>query len=103
MDCVDPDVRKRPKMGHVIRTLEADDLFFHDERRIAREHSEVDRQADEMSLYDSSQLKKSSYHMQYHWEKCRVKVSNHNYNKEPNSTRYPSLLLFTVYEATPKV
>ncbi|KAK8570411.1 hypothetical protein V6N13_003093 [Hibiscus sabdariffa] len=67
MDCVDPDVRKRPKMGHVIRTLEADDLFFHDERRIAREHSEVDRQADEMSLYDSSQLKKSSYHMWPKW------------------------------------
>lgn len=28
--CVDPDASKRPKMGHVIHMLEADDLLFHD-------------------------------------------------------------------------
>lgn len=27
--CVDPDATKRPKMGHVIHMLEADDLLFH--------------------------------------------------------------------------
>ncbi|XP_050238497.1 probable serine/threonine-protein kinase At1g01540 [Mercurialis annua] len=37
--CVDPDATKRPKMGHVIHMLEADDLLFRDERRIARESS----------------------------------------------------------------
>lgn len=31
--CVDPDAQKRPKMGHVIHMLEADDLLFRDERR----------------------------------------------------------------------
>ncbi|XP_043698498.1 probable serine/threonine-protein kinase At1g01540 [Telopea speciosissima] len=35
--CVDPDAQKRPKMGHVIHMLEADDLLFRDERRIGRE------------------------------------------------------------------
>lgn len=28
--CVDPDAQKRPKMGHVIHMLEADDLLFRD-------------------------------------------------------------------------
>lgn len=28
--CVDPDASKRPKMGHVIHMLEADDLLFRD-------------------------------------------------------------------------
>lgn len=28
--CVDPDATKRPKMGHVIHMLEADDLLFSD-------------------------------------------------------------------------
>ena len=37
--CVDPDATKRPKMGHVIHMLEADDLLFRDERRIGRESS----------------------------------------------------------------
>ncbi|XP_004492785.1 probable serine/threonine-protein kinase At1g01540 [Cicer arietinum] len=31
--CVDPDATKRPKMGHVIHMLEADDLLFHNERK----------------------------------------------------------------------
>lgn len=36
--CVDPDAQKRPKMGHVIHMLEADDLPFRDERRIGSSH-----------------------------------------------------------------
>ncbi|KAL6006717.1 hypothetical protein ACLOJK_032210 [Asimina triloba] len=35
--CVDPDALKRPKMGHVIHMLEADDLLFRDDGRIGRE------------------------------------------------------------------
>ncbi|KAI8549944.1 hypothetical protein RHMOL_Rhmol06G0064700 [Rhododendron molle] len=36
--CVDPNGQKRPKMGHVIHMLEADDFPFRDERRAGREH-----------------------------------------------------------------
>ncbi|TYH38734.1 hypothetical protein ES332_D12G130500v1 [Gossypium tomentosum] len=39
--CVDPDATKRPKMGHVIHMLEADDLLFRDERRITKESSDL--------------------------------------------------------------
>ncbi|MBA0562876.1 hypothetical protein Golob_007897 [Gossypium lobatum] len=39
--CVDPDATKRPKMGHVIHMLEADDLLFRDERRITKEPSDL--------------------------------------------------------------
>lgn len=35
--CVDPDAAKRPKMGHVIHMLEADDFPFRDDRRLGRE------------------------------------------------------------------
>ncbi|OWM64266.1 probable serine/threonine-protein kinase At1g01540 [Punica granatum] len=35
--CVDPDATKRPKMGHVIHMLEADDLLFRDGRQIGKE------------------------------------------------------------------
>lgn len=41
--CVDPDAQKRPKMGHVIHMLEADDLLFRDERRIGSESSRSHR------------------------------------------------------------
>ncbi|XP_039058037.1 probable serine/threonine-protein kinase At1g01540 [Hibiscus syriacus] len=40
LKCVDPDATKRPKMGHVIHMLEADDLLFRDERRAATEPSD---------------------------------------------------------------
>lgn len=40
--CVDPDATKRPKMGHVIHMLEADDLLFRDERRPGRDTSHSD-------------------------------------------------------------
>ncbi|XP_018485950.2 probable serine/threonine-protein kinase At1g01540 [Raphanus sativus] len=31
--CVDPDANKRPKMGHIIHMLEAEDSLYRDERR----------------------------------------------------------------------
>ncbi|GKV10254.1 hypothetical protein SLEP1_g21647 [Rubroshorea leprosula] len=36
--CVDPNAQKRPKMGHVIHMLEADEYPFRDDRRTGREH-----------------------------------------------------------------
>ncbi|XVF36300.1 hypothetical protein REPUB_Repub19eG0046500 [Reevesia pubescens] len=36
--CVDPNTQKRPKMGHVIHMLEADELPFRDDRRAGREN-----------------------------------------------------------------
>ncbi|RZC54908.1 hypothetical protein C5167_013761 [Papaver somniferum] len=36
LKCVDPDAQKRPKMGHVIHMLEADDFPFRDEHRTGR-------------------------------------------------------------------
>ncbi|XP_024032223.1 probable serine/threonine-protein kinase At1g01540 [Morus notabilis] len=35
--CVDPDATKRPKMGHVIHMLEADELLIRDERHIKKD------------------------------------------------------------------
>ncbi|KAH7351832.1 hypothetical protein KP509_19G016500 [Ceratopteris richardii] len=37
LKCVDSDAHKRPKMGHVVHMLEADDNPFREERRNARE------------------------------------------------------------------
>ncbi|KAK4593829.1 hypothetical protein RGQ29_017777 [Quercus rubra] len=37
--CVDPDATKRPKIGHVIHMLEADDLLFREERKIGTDSS----------------------------------------------------------------
>ncbi|XWS14723.1 hypothetical protein CRYUN_Cryun35bG0033200 [Craigia yunnanensis] len=36
--CVDPNAQKRPKLGHVIHMLEADEFPFRDERRAGREN-----------------------------------------------------------------
>ncbi|KAK6115974.1 hypothetical protein DH2020_008243 [Rehmannia glutinosa] len=41
--CVDPNAQKRPKMGHVVHMLEADDFPFRDERRGGREHVRSNR------------------------------------------------------------
>ncbi|GFY86062.1 protein kinase superfamily protein [Actinidia rufa] len=41
--CVDPSAQKRPKMGHVIHMLEADDFPFRDDRRAGREHGRLHR------------------------------------------------------------
>ncbi|KAJ0971654.1 hypothetical protein J5N97_019613 [Dioscorea zingiberensis] len=37
--CVDPDSDKRPKMGQVVRMLEADDVPFREDRRNRRSHT----------------------------------------------------------------
>ncbi|CAA0154254.1 putative serine/threonine-protein kinaseRLK-Pelle-RLCK-V family [Arabidopsis thaliana] len=42
--CVDPDANKRPKMGHIIHMLEAEDLLYRDERRTTRDHGSRERQ-----------------------------------------------------------
>ncbi|XAR54028.1 Non-specific serine/threonine protein kinase [Bertholletia excelsa] len=47
--CVDPDAQKRPKMGHVIHMLEADDVLFRDERGNGRELSHSHRHQKEGS------------------------------------------------------
>ncbi|KAL5171697.1 putative serine/threonine-protein kinase [Glycine soja] len=41
--CVDPDAAKRPKIGHVIHMLEAEDLLFRDDRRSGGESSRSHR------------------------------------------------------------
>ncbi|GLT34203.1 hypothetical protein SLA2020_087300 [Shorea laevis] len=35
--CVDPNAQKRPKMGHVIHMVEAEEFPFRDDRRAGRE------------------------------------------------------------------
>ncbi|CAK9177539.1 unnamed protein product [Ilex paraguariensis] len=35
--CVDPNAQKRPKMGHVVHMLEAEESPFRDDRRAGRE------------------------------------------------------------------
>lgn len=39
--CVDPDPQKRPKMGHVVHMLEADDFPYRDDRRNNRDSSQI--------------------------------------------------------------
>ncbi|KAH6758939.1 Protein kinase superfamily protein [Perilla frutescens var. frutescens] len=41
--CVDPNAQKRPKMGHVVHMLEADDFPFRDDRRGGKEHGRSHR------------------------------------------------------------
>ncbi|KAJ4840851.1 hypothetical protein Tsubulata_027785 [Turnera subulata] len=41
--CVDPNAQKRPKMGHVIHMLEADEFTLRDDRRFGREHGRSPR------------------------------------------------------------
>ncbi|XP_030454552.2 probable serine/threonine-protein kinase At1g01540 isoform X1 [Syzygium oleosum] len=41
--CVDPNAQKRPKMGHVVHMLEADEFPFRDDRRAGREHGRSHR------------------------------------------------------------
>ncbi|GLU00718.1 hypothetical protein SLE2022_180640 [Rubroshorea leprosula] len=53
--CVDPDATKRPKMGHVIHMLEADDLLFGDEHRITREPSNS-RHEDQQSSHTTAKM-----------------------------------------------
>lgn len=43
--CVDPNAQKRPKMGHVVHMLEADEFPFRDDRRPGREYGRSPRDA----------------------------------------------------------
>ncbi|PSR99786.1 Serine/threonine-protein kinase [Actinidia chinensis var. chinensis] len=52
--CVDPSAQKRPKMGHVIHMLEADDFPFRDDRRAGREHGRLHRDSVKDRLMDKS-------------------------------------------------
>ncbi|CAJ2662823.1 unnamed protein product [Trifolium pratense] len=57
--CVDPDSIKRPKMGHVIHMLEAEDLLFREDRRVTGEssHSHRDYQREHKgSSLDKNQI-----------------------------------------------
>ncbi|MED6220344.1 hypothetical protein PIB30_044026 [Stylosanthes scabra] len=58
LKCVDPDATKRPKIGHVIHMLEADDLLFHDERRTVGESSRSHRDYHHHEQKDSSRDRK---------------------------------------------
>nr|GMC55028.1 probable serine/threonine-protein kinase At1g01540 isoform X2 [Ipomoea batatas] len=42
--CVDPNAQKRPKMGHVLHMLEADEFPFRDDRRAGRDHPRSHRE-----------------------------------------------------------
>ncbi|GMI99011.1 hypothetical protein HRI_003570400 [Hibiscus trionum] len=55
LKCVDPNATKSPKMGHVIHMLEADDMLFHDGRRITRESSDS-HSGDQHSNWNASKL-----------------------------------------------
>ncbi|XP_071742641.1 probable serine/threonine-protein kinase At1g01540 [Rutidosis leptorrhynchoides] len=71
--CVDPTAQKRPKMGHVIHMLEADDFSFQSDRRgsreTVRERSFEKRQIEsgDSSGYESSiQTNKTEWRRQEH-------------------------------------
>ncbi|KAF6157643.1 hypothetical protein GIB67_037216 [Kingdonia uniflora] len=76
--CVDPDAQKRPKMGHVIHMLEAEDLLMPAERRIVRDplisrprENHVTTRLGNKKLaddvYDTSEGESSSHHQQTKW------------------------------------
>ncbi|KAL8261170.1 hypothetical protein R6Q59_025219 [Mikania micrantha] len=56
LKCVDPSAQKRPKMGHVIHMLEAEDFPFRDDRRVSRERPFEKRhiESGDSSGYESS-------------------------------------------------
>ncbi|XP_054789998.1 probable serine/threonine-protein kinase At1g01540 [Prosopis cineraria] len=50
--CVDPNAQKRPKMGHIIHMLEADEFPFRDDRRTGRENGRSQRMSTRDELKD---------------------------------------------------
>ncbi|OWM70863.1 probable serine/threonine-protein kinase At1g01540 [Punica granatum] len=50
--CVDPNAQKRPKMGHVVHMLEADEVPFRDDRRMGRDQGRSHREALRERLMD---------------------------------------------------
>lgn len=59
--CVDPNSQKRPKMGHVVHMLEADDFPFRDDRRGGKEHGRSHRDGMVMEKRMSEQGDSSGY------------------------------------------
>ncbi|GAB2250296.1 hypothetical protein Droror1_Dr00013655 [Drosera rotundifolia] len=41
--CVDPNAQKRPKMGHIVHMLEADEFPYRDDRKGVRDHGSLHR------------------------------------------------------------
>ncbi|GAB2269599.1 hypothetical protein Dimus_004524 [Dionaea muscipula] len=39
--CVDPNAQKRPKMGHIVHMLEADEFPYRDDRKVGRDHGRL--------------------------------------------------------------
>ncbi|KAM0973478.1 hypothetical protein ACFX2J_016650 [Malus domestica] len=75
--CVDPNAQKRPKMGHVVHMLEADEFPFRDERRAGREHGRSPRDAGRMDKRviesgDSSGYESSAQTNMSLWRKQEV-------------------------------
>ncbi|XP_025629265.1 probable serine/threonine-protein kinase At1g01540 [Arachis hypogaea] len=58
LKCVDPDATKRPKIGHIIHMLEADEILFRDEQRIGGESSRSHRNYHHHEQKDSSRERK---------------------------------------------
>ncbi|GJR96425.1 probable serine/threonine-protein kinase [Tanacetum coccineum] len=58
--CVDPSAQKRPKMGHVIHMLEADDFPFREEHRANRVLEKRCIESGDSSGYESSKAPGSS-------------------------------------------
>lgn len=58
--CVDPSAQKRPKMGHVIHMLEADDFPFREEHRANRVLEKRYIESGDSSGYESSRAPGSS-------------------------------------------
>ncbi|CAN0922444.1 Probable serine/threonine-protein kinase At1g01540 [Linum grandiflorum] len=67
--CVDPNAQKRPKMGHVIHMLEADEFPFRDDRRTGkdRDGSRTDRNV--MESGDSSGYESGAQTTRPMWRK----------------------------------
>ncbi|KAF5468239.1 hypothetical protein F2P56_012406 [Juglans regia] len=73
--CVDPNAQKRPKMGHVIHMLEADEFPFRDDRRAGRvQHDgimrdtlmekQVNESGDSSGYESGAQINRSSWRKQ---------------------------------------
>ncbi|CAN6583206.1 unnamed protein product [Malus baccata var. baccata] len=75
--CVDPNAQKRPKMGHVVHMLEADDFPFRDDRRAGREYGRSPHDAGRMDKHviesgDSSGYESAAQTNKPLWRKQEV-------------------------------
>lgn len=79
LKCVDPDAHKRPKMGHVIHMLEADDFPFREDRRAGRDPGRPNRDSSKRGIEsgDSSGYDSCSQANRTRWK-----------TKEPQEEKY---------------